>query len=144
MRWIDADELRSGLDLASLIDALETGHKDGRAELSESLIGPDTSGYLIRSAHDGENILGSKLITIVPDNQQRRALPTVQAVIVLFDAGSGVPLVAMDATELTYWKTSADSALGSRLLSRRDARILVVAGAGALAGAGAYDSAPGT
>jgi len=133
LRWVTAEELREGLDLASLIDALYSGHKGSRPELTESLIGPDTNRYLIRSAHDGGLLMGSKLITIVPDNPQERALPSVQAVIVLFDANSGAPLVALDATELTYWKTSADSALGSRLLSRRDARVLVMAGAGGLA-----------
>lgn len=133
MRWVSAEELRMGLDLASLIDALEAGHKGAPPELSENLIGPDANRYLVRSAHDGNMFLGSKLITIVPDNPQKRALPSVQAVIVLFDATNGTPKVALDATELTYWKTSADSALGSKFLSRQDARILVMAGAGGLA-----------
>ena len=133
MRWVAAEELRDGLDLASFIDALECGHQGIRPEMTESLIGPDTNRYLIRSAHDGGLLMGSKLITIVPDNPQERALPSVQAVIVLFDVTSGAPVVALDATELTYWKTSADSALGSRILSRRDARVLVMVGAGSLA-----------
>jgi ornithine cyclodeaminase len=133
LRWVAAEELRAGLDLASLIDALESGHKGARPELSDSLIGPDSSRYMIRSAHDGGIFAGSKLITIVPDNPEERALPSIQAVIVLFDANNGAPMAALDATELTYWKTSADSALGSKLLSRRDARVLVMAGAGALA-----------
>lgn len=133
MRWVTGDELRAGFDLASLIEALETAHKGRIPELSEDLIGPDTNRYLIRSAHDGNLFLGSKLITIVPDNPLKRGLPSVQAVIVLFDANSGTPVAALDATELTYWKTSADSALGSKYLSRPDARVLVMVGAGSLA-----------
>lgn len=133
MRWIASEELRTGLDLTSLIDALEDGHRGSRPELTEGLIGPDATRYLIRSAHDGGAFLGSKLITIVPDNPDKRGLPAVQSVIVLFDVKSGAPTVALDATELTYWKTAADSALGTRYLSRRDARILVMAGAGGVA-----------
>lgn len=133
MRWIASEELRAGLDLASLIDTLEAGHRGSRPEITEGLIGPDTNRYLIRSAHDGGTYLGSKLVTIVPDNPEKRGLPAIQAVIVLFDVKCGAPKVALDATELTYWKTAADSALGARYLSRRDARILVMAGAGGLA-----------
>lgn len=133
MHWISAEGLRTGFHLPELIDALHSAHMGNRPEVTENLIGPDANRYLIRSAHDGGHILGSKLITIVPDNPQERGIPSIHAVIVLFDANSGAPLVALDATELTYWKTSADSALGSRLLSRSDARILVMAGAGALA-----------
>jgi ornithine cyclodeaminase len=133
LRWVPAEELRAGLDLDSLIDALETGHRGARPELTEGLIGPDEKRYLIRSAHDGRAILGSKLITIVPDNPVKRGLPSVQAVIILFDAETGVPRTALDATELTYWKTAADSALGARFLSRPDAKTLLIAGAGGLA-----------
>lgn len=133
MRWVTTQELREELDLTSLIDALEAGHRGSRPELIEGLIGPDTSRYLIRSAHDGRSFVGSKLITIVQDNPEKRALPSVHAVIVLFDADSGVPKVALDATELTYWKTAADSALGARFLSRPDASVLLMIGAGGLA-----------
>jgi len=133
MRLVSADELRRVADLATCIAALEEGHKGPRPELAESLIGPGAARYLIRSAHNGMSLIGSKLITILPDNPQARGLPSVQAVILLFDARSGVARVAMEATELTYWKTAADSALAARLLSRPEARILVVAGAGGLA-----------
>ena len=81
--------MRAGLDLTSLIDALELGHKGSIPELCEDLIGPEKNRYLVRSAHDGNLLLGSKLITIVPGNPLKRSLPTVQAVIVLFDADSG-------------------------------------------------------
>jgi ornithine cyclodeaminase len=57
----------------------------------------------------------------------------VQAVYLLFDGTNGAPLALIDGTELTYRKTAADSALGSRLLSRRDASTLLMVGAGGLA-----------
>ena len=112
---------------------LERGHHAGRPQLADSLTGPAERRYMVRSAHNGEHLIGSKLITIFPDNPNTGALPSVQAVIVLFDGADGQPKALLDATELTYWKTASDSALGSRLLSREDAATLVVAGAGGLA-----------
>lgn len=77
--------------------------------------------------------LGVKLVTVFPENPGARGIPSVQAVYVLFDGNSGTPVAIMDGTELTYRKTSADSALGSRLLSRPDSSTLLMVGAGGLA-----------
>ncbi len=133
MRFIDAEELRRACDLPALIDALEAGHRGSRPEVADALLGPARARSLIRSAHDGGRLVGSKLVTIFPANPEDRGLPSVQAVIVLFDAQDGRPRAALEATELTYWKTAADSALGARYLARPDARTLAVAGAGGLA-----------
>jgi alanine dehydrogenase len=59
-------------------------------------------------------------------------LPSVQALYPLFDGKNGAPLAVLDGTALTYRKTAADSALGSRLLSNPHSRILLMVGAGAL------------
>lgn len=59
--------------------------------------------------------------------------PAVQGVYVLFDGTTGSPQAVIDGTELTYWKTAADSALGADMLARPDARSLLMVGAGALA-----------
>lgn len=53
--------------------------------------------------------------------------------MLLFAGETGEPLCAIEAIGLTYWKTAADSALGARLMSRRDAATLLVVGAGRLA-----------
>ena len=131
-RWVTADELRRALDLASLIDALESGHRRPRAVVADALIGAGGGRYLIRSATAPGGVIGSKLVTIFPDNPARERA-AVQALIVLFDGSDGAPLAVLDATELTYWKTAADSGLGSKLLAREDARTLVMVGAGGLA-----------
>lgn len=133
MHFFSAEELRRVLDLEALIDALERGHTGGRPQLADSLIGPPDGRYMVRSAHNGGDLIGTKLITIFPANPGRSDLPSVQAVVVLFGGDDGRPKALLEATELTYWKTAADSALGSRQLSRDDSEILVVAGAGGLA-----------
>lgn len=129
-RWVTAGELRRVLDLRALMDAIERAHGGARPHLDDVLIGPSQCRYLVRSA-SCLGSLGSKLITIIPDNPLR-GLPAVQALIVLFDERDGRPRAVLEATELTYWKTAADSALGARLLAREDAQTLTLAGAGGL------------
>ena len=133
MRVYNAKELRDVFNFELLIGALEEGHRGGRPDLLDGLIGGSENRYMIRSAHGDGNLVGSKLITILPDNPGLRSIPSVHAVIVLFDGENGRPRAVLDATEPTYWKTAADSALGSKLLSRHDAKTLVAAGAGGLA-----------
>jgi len=78
--------------------------------------------------------MGSKLVTVIPDNPDRRpGLPAVQAAYVLFDGDDGRPLALIDGTALTYRKTAADSALGAMLLAREDVGVLALIGAGGLA-----------
>jgi ornithine cyclodeaminase len=57
----------------------------------------------------------------------------VQALYALFDGEHGSPQALLDGTEMTYWKTAADSALGADYLARKDARTLLVVGAGSMA-----------
>jgi len=74
--------------------------------------------------------MASKLVTSFPANLAGGKLPAVQAVCVLFDGGNGRPLAVIDGTEITYWRTAADSALGAKLLARPDAETMLVVGAG--------------
>ena len=50
-----------------------------------------------------------------------------------FDGTSGLPLAAIDGAAITLWKTAANSALAATYLARKDARTLLMVGAGALA-----------
>jgi ornithine cyclodeaminase len=78
--------------------------------------------------------MGTKVVTILPGNTRRDLpLPAVQSCFVLCDGRTGAPLAVMDGTALTYRKTAADSALASRFLSRSDACVLLMVGAGGLA-----------
>lgn len=77
-------------------------------------------------------VMGAKLVTLFPNNAAK-GLPTVQAVIVLFDGGTGAPIGIIDGTEATYRRTACASALAADYLARRDARRLLIVGPGALA-----------
>lgn len=78
--------------------------------------------------------MGTKIATILPDNPTRHpGVPAIQALYVLFDGENGSPAAVIDGTSLTYRKTAADSALGAQLLSRADAVVLAMVGAGGVA-----------
>jgi ornithine cyclodeaminase len=74
--------------------------------------------------------MASKLITSFPSNLNTGELPAVQAVCILFDGTNGRPLAVMDGTEITYWRTAADSALGAKILAPPAPATLLVVGAG--------------
>ena len=65
-----------------------------------------------------------------PENPSTRGLPTIQGVLVLFDARNGVPLAAMDSMAITTIRTAAASAVAARLLARREAHTATFIGCG--------------
>jgi ornithine cyclodeaminase len=133
MRMIEAAEIRRVLTFPLLVEALEAAHRRPRMEANDTFMGDEHALYFVRNAVDAGRFMASKLITSFPGNPARSGLPAVQAVVVLFDGSDGRPLAAIDGTELTYWRTAADSALGARLLSRHDPRTMLVVGAGEMA-----------
>jgi ornithine cyclodeaminase/alanine dehydrogenase-like protein (mu-crystallin family) len=132
LAFYDATAIRRALDFPSLIEALEAAHRRPRMQVQDGLLGSERAQYFVRHAADAGRFFASKLITSFPANLAAGRLPAVQAVLVLFDATDGRPLAVMDGTEITYWRTAADSALGARLLARSSCRSLLVAGAGAV------------
>ncbi|WP_199260382.1 ornithine cyclodeaminase [Paracoccus binzhouensis] len=64
---------------------------------------------------------------------QRRGLQTVVAFGVLSDVASGYPLLMAEMTLLTALRTAAMSAVATRALARKDARVLALIGNGAQA-----------
>ena len=133
MRFITGEEIRSVLTFEALIAAFEEGHARPPMEASDAVIGGDRAKYFVRTAGREGFAFGSKLITVVPENEAQSGLPSVQAVFLLFDGENGRPRCILDGTEMTYWKTAADSALGAKLLARADADTLLMVGAGKLA-----------
>ena len=65
-----------------------------------------------------------------PGNPATRGLPTIQGVLVLFDARNGVPLAVMDSMAITSLRTAAASAVAASFLARRDAHSATFIGCG--------------
>lgn len=133
MRFISSDDVHRICDWARLCDALVLAHKGPLPKVDRSELHSQRDGeretYFNLPAWQPGIAMGTKVVTVFPGN---RDLPAVQALYPLFDGKTGAPLAVLDGTALTYRKTAADSALGSRLLSRPEARLLVMVGAGAL------------
>ena len=137
MNIIDAAQMRAVTSYPDLVEWLRESHLDTIDAMDDLLMtqpgaanGADT--LLIRAAWQRGKQIGVKLVTVFPANAGG-ALPSIQAVYMLFDGENGKPLASLDGTELTYWKTAADSALGTRFLAREDAKALCIIGAGAQA-----------
>ena len=73
--------------------------------------------------------LAAKLVSLFPGNAGG-PLPTHQAVVVVFDEDSGLPVALMDGTSITTLRTAAGSALSAELLAREDAATLAILGTG--------------
>jgi ornithine cyclodeaminase/alanine dehydrogenase-like protein (mu-crystallin family) len=132
-RFVSAEEIRKTLSFPTLIAALDAAHRRPKMEVQNGLLGTEAEQYFVRHAVDCGRFMASKLVTSFPANLKTGALPAVQALCVLFDGCDGRPLVIIDGTELTYWRTAADSALGAKLLAQPEPTTLLMVGAGAMA-----------
>jgi thiomorpholine-carboxylate dehydrogenase len=75
------------------------------------------------------DVMGAKLVTFYPVNETTKH-PTHDAVIVLFDSVSGVPIAAMDARSITEMRTAAVSAAVTKHAMPEGARTLAILGSG--------------
>jgi ornithine cyclodeaminase len=130
MRFVAAEEIRRILSFPMLVAALESGHRRPKIEIQDGFLGSEQEQYFVRHAVDRGRFMASKLITSFPANLIKGELPAVQAVCILFDGANGRPLAIMDGTEITYWRTAADSALGAKILAPAAPGTLLVVGAG--------------
>ncbi|OPX38430.1 MAG: hypothetical protein B1H13_11340 [Desulfobacteraceae bacterium 4484_190.3] len=73
--------------------------------------------------------LAVKVVSIYGKNPSLN-MPTVTAVVIVLDPDTGVPLAFMDGDSLTAVRTGAAGGLAAQLLSKQDARRVVVFGAG--------------
>jgi ornithine cyclodeaminase/alanine dehydrogenase-like protein (mu-crystallin family) len=129
---IGPDDVAGRLDWAQLVDALAEGHRGPRAELGDTFLSRGADTLLSRAAWiDGLGV-AVKSVTVLPENPAR-GRPSVQGAMLVFDDETGAVEAVIDSALVTKWKTAADSVLGSRLLARRDARRLLIVGAGAVA-----------
>src|SRR5436190_24379432 len=130
MRIVDAAEIKRVLTFPVLVDALEAAHRREKIDIQDGFLGNEKELYFTRHAVDRGRFMASKLITSFPANLAEGKLPAVQAVVIMFDGRNGKPLAVIDGTEITYWRTAADSALGAKLLAPPDPQTLLVVGAG--------------
>ena len=139
MLMLDAEAVLNSLDFPTMVDEMEEMHRQPESLVDELLMQStdheaNVNHFFIRTGWQPEEAVGAKVITIFPRNNQKKTWPSIQAVYILFEGKNGTPIACLDGTALTYLKTAADSALGAKLLARKDIGSMLMIGAGAMAG----------
>ena len=140
MRVFDAEAVHAGLPWRPLVDALIEHHRQdidtrGQAILAQpSSQGGSEDNFLALPAWQKDRAIGAKLVSVFPQNEHNGSgLPSVQGVYVLFSGVDGRVVAVIEGAAITERKTAADSAMGTHFLARRDARRLLMVGAGVMA-----------
>ena len=76
------------------------------------------------------NMCGIKWIAGFPNNPVHHNLPRANALIILNDPQTGMPLAILDATRISALRTGAVTGVGAWYLARADARSVAFVGAG--------------
>lgn len=137
MRLIDAETVHRLLDYPSLVEALREAHRGPPPEAAHMLCDEPGGGdnkFVTLVGWQRGAIIAVKLVGVFPSNLALEPQqPSVQGVVVAFDAATGSPRFVADGAAMTFRKTAADSALGASYLARDNADTLLVVGAGGLA-----------
>ncbi|MGA9856822.1 MAG: ornithine cyclodeaminase family protein [Solirubrobacteraceae bacterium] len=127
--YVTERQLEELLPYREAVDALAAGFADDRAASPPRIpIAVPNGELLLMPAHGSEGV-GVKLVTVNKLNPAA-GRPLVQGMYVLFSADGLSPELIIDGAALTARRTAAVSALATDRLANRDARRLVVFGAG--------------
>ena len=137
MRFADFETTVRLLDFPGLVEALRDTYKRGvdtydRRLLVEPLANGEQNDWLLQPAWQYGRNFGIKLVSIFPGNEAK-GVNTILGAYVLFDGATGLPQLVIDGVGITFRKTAANSALAADYLARKDAKTLLMIGAGALA-----------
>jgi alanine dehydrogenase len=72
----------------------------------------------------------SKTNANFPLNPKKFALPTIQGILIVFDADNGKVLAIMDSMELTILRTGAATGIAAKYLSKPDSSTVTICGCG--------------
>jgi alanine dehydrogenase len=132
------------LDMAECIEAIERAFRTtAEAPIASGILGMSAPGggfHIKASLLPNHPIrqtgyFAAKVNANFPGNPASNGLPTIQGVLTLFDASTGVPLAVMDSIAITIIRTAAATAVAARHLSRPDSSAVTIVGCGAQAAA---------
>lgn len=130
--WVGPEEVRRVLSprvaravVGEALQAARDGHAGAAPRHFQDL---DSMRLGVMVGH-APGFVGLKAFTMVQDNRAR-GRPTIQALVALFDADTGTPVAAMDATTLTCIRTAAIAGFATERLAVADAREMLMVGAG--------------
>jgi ornithine cyclodeaminase/alanine dehydrogenase len=124
------------LSLAECIVAVEkVFHRQGQGKIPPSgILGvrTQTGGLHVKTAclSGAKKYIVAKLNTNFPQNHARFGKPTIQGVIVLYDADDGRLLAVLDSMEITIKRTVAATAVAAKYLARQNSSVATICGCG--------------
>jgi alanine dehydrogenase len=129
-------DVTSLLPMAECISAVERAFAmHGRKEAKDpAVVGVhvDGGGFHIKAAaaDDDGSFFAAKVNANFPDNGPRFGLPTIQGILLLFDAINGAPLAVMDSAEITAIRTAAATSVAAKHLASTGAATVTICGCG--------------
>jgi alanine dehydrogenase len=133
LRRSDVEELLSLKDCINAVEEVFRLQGDGKVPASGVLgLKTERGGLHVKAGLlPGErNYVVAKLNTNFPANSTEFGLPTIQGVIVLYDAETGSPLAVLDSMEITIKRTAAASAVAAKYLARKNSEVVTICGCG--------------
>jgi alanine dehydrogenase len=133
---LNRSDIQGLLTLAECVDVVEAVFcQQGEGKIPPSgILGVRTQsgGLHVKTAwlSGAKNYIAAKLNTNFPQNHARFELPTIQGVIVLYDANNGRTLAVLDSMEITLKRTAAATAVATKYLARKDSSVSTICGCG--------------
>lgn len=127
----DVDQL---LNLSDCIDAVEKVFRQQHDLALPGLLGikTQTGGLHVKTAmlSAERHYIVAKLNTNFPGNREHFGLPTIQGLLLLYDADSGRVLAVIDSIDITIKRTAAATAVAAKYLARKDSSVATICGCG--------------
>jgi len=133
LRRSDVEDLLSLRDCNDAVEEVFRSQGHGKIPRSEILGVKTPNGGLHVKATllpRGQSYIVAKLNTNFPGNRAQSRLPTIQGLIVVYDAENGRPLAVLDSIEITIKRTAAASAVAAKYLARKDSSVATICGCG--------------
>jgi len=133
---LNRSDVQELLGLTECIDAVEKAFRwEGQGKISPpGILGLRTQngGLHVKTAclSPAKSYIVAKLNTNFPQNPARFGLPTIQGLIVLYDADNGRVVAVLDSIEITRTRTAAATAVAAKYLARKDSSVMTICGCG--------------
>jgi 2,3-diaminopropionate biosynthesis protein SbnB len=141
--YLSQEDVRAagGLDMKMTLQAVERAFKllnEGHVRIPHKIVLELPPGERERGRMNGLaayigggwEVAGIKWIPSFPKNPYERDLPRANALIILNDTQTGMPLAVMDGTIISAMRTGATGGLGAKYLARKDSEIVGMIGLG--------------
>jgi alanine dehydrogenase len=134
--FLSSAAVRQALPMAAAIETMKAAFRElsgGGVTMpprTKMAVPGGTGIVLLMPAHSAEeNRLSLKFLTLFETNRDL-GLPLIQALVILADAGTGVPLAILDGAAVTALRTAAAAGAATDVLARPEARSFALFGAG--------------